>query len=212
MRPIKYILLDTESTGLDPKVHGLLEIAALFCEFDGVKLITKKTVYHKTKPDPDQIWDPVVLEKFPPDMKEINSRPSQRTVFLRFIDEIEHFVDKYNKDDKAYFVAWNAVHDEGFVREWFNRQNHKFYGALFFPMHIDVLNILNYLTTGIYLDTYKLGEVCKLFGIPYDETKLHTADTDAELVRALFSMVLKVVPLPYFKEGGDESESRGQSV
>lgn len=208
MKPIKFILIDTESTGLDPKFHGLLEVAAIFCEFDGVKLTTKKTLHYLMQPDSDQVWDKVVLEKFPPDWRELEKRPDQQTIFLRFVDEIEHFVDKYDKDDKAYFVAWNAPHDEAFIREWFTRQRHKFYGALFFPMHIDVLNLMNYLTAGIYLDTYKLGEVCKFFNIPYDESKLHTANIDAELVRVLFSMVLKVVPLPYFKEEKrNESES-----
>lgn len=114
-------------------------------------------------------------------------------IYPRLIVDLASFVDKYNKQDKMYFIAYNAQFDNSFVREMFLQQNDKFYGSYFFSPHICVMQLaaFKFMRKQLRPESFKLADVCKYFKINVDDTKLHDGMYDITLTKDLYNKLIK---------------------
>lgn len=114
-------------------------------------------------------------------------------IYKRFLAELDKCVDRYNKNDKMYFLAYNAAFDSAFIRKLFEKNNNQFYGSYFYHPYIDVMQIAArwYMRRNEHPENFKLSTICKDFGIKVDDTKLHDALYDIQLTRRLYSKLIK---------------------
>lgn len=109
---------------------------------------------------------------------------------ILFLDKV---IDRYDKEDKAYFIAYNSRFDEDFIRQLFLKNDNKYYGSYFYYPSIDVMQMAAFklMRKNIRPENFKLGTICKHFDINIDETKLHNALYDIQRTKELYNKLIK---------------------
>lgn len=126
--------------------------------------------------------------------KNINNHDNHnRNLYRTFTSCLDKMVNKYNKDDKLYFIAYNARFDNDFIREMFLQNNDKYFGSYFYSPYLCIMNLaaFKYQRKGRRPENFKLGTVCKDMGIKVDDTKLHDALYDIKLSKELYNKLIK---------------------
>lgn len=182
----KLIFIDTETTGLDHRKNGIWQIAGLI-EIDG-KVVERFNFF--MNPGDVEIT-PEALEVGGVTMEDLESYDPQEVVFKDFCEMLGEYIDKFNKEDKAFLIAYNSRFDDGFIREWFLRNGDKFFGSWFYSNFIDVHTLVGYVTMDIRpkINSFKLMNIVELFGITLKDAHDASADVEAtyELFKALKS-------------------------
>lgn len=108
------------------------------------------------------------------------------------IEFLKKYIDPYDKNDKAYFLAWNAGFDSEFMHKFMSGKKLQF-GNFFYHIPVDVLQyaVFRYMRKGIVPFDFKLVTVAKNLGIKVQEDKLHSADYDIEITRKIYLKLLK---------------------
>lgn len=116
---------------------------------------------------------------------------TEESIYIAFISYLNLFVDRYNPNDKLYFIGHNANFDSEFIREMFRRNHNEFYGAYFFNPSICTLHMAGNYFMGKRDRpiNFKLATLLKYFNIPFNEDKLHSALYDATVMRELFKVL-----------------------
>ncbi len=114
-------------------------------------------------------------------------------IYKRFVADLEKYVDRYNKEDKIQFIAYNAQFDSEFVRNMFLQNKNDFYGSYFWspPICVMLLAAFKYMRKGKRPENFKLGTVCKDFKIKVKDESLHDAAYDILLTKQLYNKLLK---------------------
>lgn len=109
---------------------------------------------------------------------------------VKFLDSV---IDRFNTNDKAYFIAYNAKFDNDFIRQLFLKNNNKFYGSYFYNPVIDIMQIVAYkfMLKDIRPENFKLGTICKYFKIKVEDDKLHSAIYDIEKTKEVYNIIKK---------------------
>lgn len=177
----KLIFIDTETTGLDHRKNGIWQIAGLI-EIDG-KVVERFNFF--MNPGDVEIT-PEALEVGGVTMEDLESYDPQEVVFKDFCEMLGEYIDKFNKEDKAFLIAYNSRFDDGFIREWFLRNGDKFFGSWFYSNFIDVHTLVGYVTMDIRpkINSFKLMNIVELFGITLKDA--HDASADVEATYELF--------------------------
>lgn len=63
--------------------------------------------------------------------KIIRTGDIKRDIYSTFVDHLDTLVNRFDKEDKIYFIAYNAGFDNQFVRNLFLQNNNKFFGSYF---------------------------------------------------------------------------------
>lgn len=122
--------------------------------------------------------------------KEFLIKSNFYDILLKFLDSI---VDKYDKNDKIYFIAYNAKFDSDFIRQLFIQNGNNYYGSYFFNPVIDVMQIAAFkLMNKKKPENFKLSTVCKHFGLRINESKLHNALYDITLTKDLYNILRRL--------------------
>lgn len=125
----------------------------------------------------------------------ITNKRSEKDLYKEFISILNKYVDKFNKSDKLFMVAYNSRFDENFIRSMFDRNKNKFYGSYFYNPSICTMQMAS-----LYFlkrpkikrpDSFKLSEVCKYFKIPFDDNKAHDALYDSNANQKLYNRLIK---------------------
>lgn len=184
----KYLVIDTETGGLDHEKHPIIQVAAQIY-YDN-ELIDEFN--ERMKPEDWHILDPVALEINNTSAKDVENFQTQKSGFDKFIKWMDVHVDKYQKEDKFYQVGYN-IHkfDADFLRSWFNINSHKYYGSYFWNPPVDVMLIAMFACIGQRqkLTNFKLVTVAKSLGIKVEDSKLHDAMYDTEITAELFFLL-----------------------
>jgi DNA polymerase-3 subunit epsilon len=114
-------------------------------------------------------------------------------VYMKLIDMLAKYVDKFNKKDKFYLVGYNsASFDNPFFRAFFVQNGDNYFGSWFWSCPIDVMVL-----AGQYLIAdrpsmldFKQGTVAKHLGITVDDSKLHDAEYDIDICRKIYKAVI----------------------
>jgi len=205
----KVLFIDVETTGLDPRVHGIWQLAGLI-EIDGE--VADEFNYKMNVLEGDEVEDEALevggitvddLAKFdPPDM-----------VFEHFKGILEKAVDKFDKDDKMFVAGYNVHFDVDFLANWYRALSEDKYGLGSFInwKKIDPLPVLHWLdyTAKLYLPNYKLQTVCERFGVPLEA---HDAKSDIRATRELIIRIENKFHSVYdaWKKAGGNGETRNE--
>jgi DNA polymerase III subunit epsilon len=183
----KRIFVDVETTGLDCKSNGIIQLAGIIKDGD----LVETDFNYQVSPFPDDVIDVKALEVGGHTQESIRGFESADKVFKDFIHTLGLYVDKYNKADKFQFVAYNARFDDSFLRQWFLKNGEKYYGSFFWFPPIDVMNMAAVRLESIrpQMKDFKLMTVAKEFGISIDESRAHDAMYDIQVTRKLFDIL-----------------------
>lgn len=184
---MKIFWFDTETTGLDPKLHDILQLAFLI-EIDG-KIIAK----HNFNIQPCNYTNITkeALEINGLTIKKIKTFEKPREVYLKLIKILDTYVDKYNKKDKFHPAGYNiASLDVPILKQFFLKNENQYYGSYFDYHLIDPISTLALFEyKGILaLEDFKLATASKHFKIKIDA---HKAMSDIEATRELALKLLE---------------------
>lgn len=178
---IEKLWVDVETTGVNHKNDTIIELAAIYKDrefhmyclpdeypenFELIEEITGIT------------WD--FLQK---------NGVSQERLYGYFVNFLDLAVDKYNKNDKIIFSAYNANFDNEFIRELFMRNNNNFIGSYFFNIKYDVMStIAEEICSGrlIPLNNFKLSTICEHYGVKFNA---HSAIEDIRATKELCEII-----------------------
>lgn len=188
--PVKTLFLDVETTGLDAKRHGIIQIAAIM-DIDGVAV---DRIDLKIRPASSCACDAKALEVSGATIEEIKGYPSESDQFRAFCGWLEKFISKFDRNDKAFFSGYNSPFDVEFMRQFFERNGDKYFGSWFWSGTIDVMGLalLRLRAERDQMENFKLGTVASWILGPdkvaemTTEIGLHNAMTDIELTREIF--------------------------
>lgn len=177
---MKRLFFDCETTGLDCKEYGIVQISGLI-------IIDEKEVnsFDLYMCPQNTMYDQKALDVHGYSIDDIIQFPSSSEQFKVFKSILDLHIDKYNRDDKFTVGGYNVAFDLGFLKAWFESNDDKYLGSYINWYCIDPLYVLYFLRSLgwlIDLKNYKLETVCKYFGI---ELKAHDALSD---VRATYQL------------------------
>lgn len=157
----KSLYVDLETTGLNPKENGIVEIAALYVENGEIKDKFEKIL----KPFAEDVIEAEAMNVHGVDIQS-DEAIDARDGYMEFIHFMGRFVDKYNKEDKMFLKSYSSF-DSAFLRQFFNKNNDPYYGSWFYNPNIDMLSVIAYLMQGdrSKLKNFKLVTVAEYLGI-----------------------------------------------
>ena len=182
------IFYDLETTGLNPKVHGVHQIA-LEIEVDDI-LIEKYSF--KVRPNPKAKLDATALRIGNVTKEQIEAYPEMKTVYKDLTKIFNKLVNKYDPADKMFLVGFNnRSFDDIFFRAWFDQCGSSFFGAYFWTDSLDVIVLASQylLDRRASMPSFKLVRVAKELGLVVHEKKLHDASYDVFLTRQIYRIV-----------------------
>lgn len=185
----KVLWIDTETTGIDPIRHGIIQIAALM-EIAGEvvdEFELKFRPHDGAEINPDAL---AVTGTLPEELETRGESVDACHTFARWLNK---HINQYDRTDKAYPAGYNARFDLDFVERWFRLSGSK-YGTGSYQnwRYLDPLPLLYQLDYAglIALPDYKLGTACAHFGI---ELQAHDALSDVRAARALYRILTQAV-------------------
>lgn len=194
-QPDQYIVIDTETTGLDPEHADIIELAAIPLDSqleprEGVK------PYHTfIKPRPHHPVSPEAI-KVNGHTWALDSSHEVYKAALHYDDAWEHFFtwlkEHYAKPSWIITVGWNISFDENFLRYLHahpdvpGRSGTQAYVKKEWPFHyhkIDLIGVCRYLDlrAGRTRRSYKLEKMAEHFFGPIADFHMHTALGDADM-------------------------------
>lgn len=182
---IKKCFVDLETTGLDPKKNGVLEIGGII-EYADVR----EEFIFRCRPHDTDVIEQAALEVNKLTLDKIKEFDHPGNTYKKLIHVLSKHVNKYNKKDKLFFIAYNAVFDSQFLREFFKKAGDTYYGSWFWHPFIDVMTLAAFglRKNRAEMPNFHLDTVAKYVGIKVDEEEVHTAGYDIELTRKLYYM------------------------
>jgi len=185
----KVIWIDTETTGLDKKVHGLREVAFLI-EIDGY-IVEEGFLYINTMTYKNEKYiSKYVRENMNVDENLLCSYQNSSQQQQVFIDKLLKYVNDENPD-KFQMAGFNIEFDYDFIKEWFNDiKSNVGFNDLFGYQKLDVLELVRHLK---YLNLFntknnKLETLCKHFDIDIDA---HKALSDIQATKILHQVLVE---------------------
>ena len=114
-----------------------------------------------------------------------------KVIYNEFTAILKKYIDKFEKTDKFYFIAYNASFDMDMLRTFFDKNGDKYFGSWFFFPYIDVMTIAAaaLVRNRHTMTDFKLGTVAKELGLSVDESKQHDAMYDIKLTRDIMGVL-----------------------
>lgn len=186
----KILWLDTETTGLNPKVHGLREVAFII-EIDGVeaeKGVFKINPFSYTSKNVE--IDDYALSISNVTVSELLTYDRSSYCFKEFMNVLTKYVNVNDKDDVFVIAGYNVSFDVGFIKAWFREMGlSDSYKGLFHYKNLDVFPLVITLKHLGLIDTVddKLKTICDYFNIKLDA---HKAISDIEATKKLYELIV----------------------
>jgi ribonuclease T len=175
------VVVDVETTGLDPTSHALIEIAIVTLNMDEEgNLAPAQTFAYHVHPFEGAVIDPVSMEinKIPID-SALRFAITEQEALQCIFNEIEQRL-KETRCQRAVWVAHNSWFDLAFIQAAVKRSNFKK-----IPFHsfttFDTATL-----AGVALGETVLARAIRAAGILFDVNEAHSAIYDAEKTAELF--------------------------
>jgi len=183
---MRYLVIDTETGGLDPKRNPLLEIGAkLFLEDGTFDIGFQKGVMWTSK---DRVIQVAAMSVNQRNLKDGSQPYDVARDFVQFIAAAHH------RDKDLYLMGHNLPFDIDFVEEFINSQGFSGWTQGFHNRKIDTAVIATFLQkTGILPPEMKisLGTLYKRF-FGSDISNAHTAHGDVDATFAVYREMLRL--------------------
>lgn len=185
---MKIVFFDLETTGTLVNKHGIHQLSGEIV-IDGE---TKETFDFRVQPNPKAEILQEALDVAGVTREQVLAYPPMGVVYGQFLAMLGKYVDKYNKSDKFFLAGYNnASFDNQFLRAWFLQNGDKYFGSWFWSNSIDVMVMATpYLAAKrAQMENFKQGTVAAALGIQVDNEKLHDAQYDIRICRAIYDIV-----------------------
>jgi DNA polymerase-3 subunit epsilon len=184
---IKLCFIDVETTGLDPKENGIIQIARqILYGFQGNYNVMESFNFDV---------QPFVFDKINAKALEVNGKteqqifsyPEPKQIYNQLASIFDRHVEKNNPNDKFFFVGYNAKFDSDFMLEWFKKNGSRYFTNYFYLPAIDVLQqaLIHLKEERASMPNFKLGTVAAHLNISA-AGNLHNAMTDILLTKGIF--------------------------
>lgn len=189
---IKMVGIDVETLGIDPDRFGITQLAVII-DVNGQRVAQhtflmrpKGTLLYDItqtgKLESGIPYDPKALEVQGRTPGQVMSYPEEDKVHEDLLEFLGCYIDKYDPDDKAFFLAYNAQFDDQHLRAHFKRCEDDYYGSWFNkrlldPMHL--IGLLEYMGKYELHETRKLKAMCEYFEVPLENAHDAMADITA---------------------------------
>jgi len=190
-----YLFLDLETTGINIEKCAIIQVAGIMVDVDDeLNLKPIDAINIKMCPAYGKMIDQRALEVTGYTIEQLACFQTQEEGFNKFIQFLDKHIDRFNKIDKCKLVGFNNLKfDQSFLRQWFNENNNKFYGAYFWSDSIDVLSeasryLTNYRPAML---NFKLGTVAKTLGIETKNDELHDGLYDIKITYKIFNKIIQ---------------------
>ena len=182
----KLLFVDTETTGVDERVNGIVQISGII-EIDGDE---KEQFDYRVAPFEGDMIDPKALMVIGKAEAQLQEGDLPVLVHGKLIALLGKYSDKYDRSDKFDLVGFGATFDDDFLRAFFKKCNDNYYGSFVRWPPIDVAVLAATKLLGKRdMANFKLETVAEKFGIHVDKSKTHDALYDIQLTRDLFRKV-----------------------
>lgn len=185
---MKAIFIDLETTHTNSRDGAITEIAAIGTNNNHEVFTFESHV----RPHPEAVIADEALAVQGITRRDLDTFPIHTVVFDQFITFLNVFIDRYDKLDKALFIAHNAHFDSKFIENWFKRNGNRFYGAYFHRPYICtyILSLYHLQDKWIDLPDHKLATLASYMQIHFPTTgMLHSAMYDVELCRGIYNYI-----------------------
>jgi DNA polymerase-3 subunit epsilon len=184
MRMVK-MYADSETTGTDPKRHGLHQFSAKL-EIDGTLV---DEIDLRIKPFPDDVIEDKALEVGNVTREQLFSpmRMEPQQAHTKIVTMLGRHIDKFDRSNKAHFLAYKAAFDADFLREFFIKCGDTYFGSWFWTPPLCIMTLGGYLLQRerANLENFKLKTVWEyLNGGPGDYTEEQWHDSLFDIDRA----------------------------
>jgi len=186
-RRSKLLYLDCETTGIDPTINDIWQLAYII-EIDGVVVEECEMLI---RPDNMNAIDDKALEIggiTREELEKIDYNIADAVADLK--KSWSRFIDKYDRDDKFVIVGYYVNFDAQFLREMFVKAGDRYgIGSWCFSCLLDVSTFVA-IAVGKYqfrFKNHKLETVCEKLKIPLK--KAHDSLEDIKATKKLYEML-----------------------
>jgi len=181
---MKLLFLDVETTGLSPYKHGIWQLAGRIYinkekkeEFD-----LKCAPFEKDECNEQALHLNKITEA------DVRDFPSPPEVYKGFVKMLDKYVDRYNKQDKFFFIGYNARFDNDHLYQWFKKNGNNYCAAYYHFPPIDVMQaaMRTLMKQRPEMLNFKLATVARTLGIKVEEEKLHDAMYDIDITEQVY--------------------------
>jgi DNA polymerase III epsilon subunit-like protein len=190
---VKLLFLDTETTGTNEAINGVIQLAALM-EVDGEVVGSFETLV--------QPWNGCqiaegALEVSGITIQQLLTAPPEDYAVSTFIKWLRKYIGQFDKKDKAFLVGFNTPFDDKFLRALCDRVGEKFLGSYKWPDTIDVRGFAAYhlAEERPHMSQFRLSDVAakvltegELIEAMAGES-FHSAMADIRVTRAVWNKV-----------------------
>ena len=185
---MKVFYVDVETTGLEPKINDIIQLA-LIIEIDGK--VVRKEKFEMQPFNYDNI-SPEALEVNGLSIEQIKGFDTPQIAYRKIVNILDKYIFKYDKKDKFIPAGYNVKFDVDFLREFFLKNGDKYYGSYFDYHFIDGMALVFAMryANKLTLENYRLETASKHFGI---EINAHDALSDIEATRELILKIMEKI-------------------
>lgn len=183
----KVLWLDTETTGIDPKINSVIQIAGLI-EIDG-EIVNEFNLNCRPADDDPISHEALIVNQHTE--AEIRTFPTMRETYAAIIAIFAKHIDKYDKGDKFIVAGQKVDFDIQFLEGLFLRNGDKYMGSyLDYRRRIDLMDITKFLKAVGLIDVpdVKLETIAKYFSVPIEA---HDALSDIRATRACMNAIVE---------------------
>lgn len=186
---MKQLFIDVETTGVNHWQHSVHQISGIVV-IDGER---NESFDFNVRPHPKARIEEDALAICGKTREELFSYPEQSVIFPEFIHILDKFVDRYDKEDKFFFCAYNAHFDNAFIRAFFKQCGDDYFGSWFWSSNIDVMVLAaEYLKDKRHqMEDFKLKTAAKWCGVEFNENEAHDALYDVEKTKEIYDVLTK---------------------
>jgi DNA polymerase-3 subunit epsilon len=190
---MKRVFIDTETTGLYHNFNGIHQIAGVI-EIDG-KIVD--TFNYNVRPKEGCVIEDEALKVCGVTREQIDAYPAMQDVYAEFTTLLSKYINKFDRSDKAFFVAYNSHFDWCFMADWFKDNGDKYFCSFFFSNHVDIMTLAGVFFQSIrsqmkYFNLMYVANTLKSLGLidmELDDEKAHDALFDIIVSKVVFDAV-----------------------
>ena len=185
---MKLLFFDLETTGIKYWRNGVHQISGEIV-IDGV---TKESFNFNVYPHPQCEIEEEALRICNVSKEQIQAYPPMREVYVKFVNMLSKYVDKFDKKDKFFLVGYNnASFDNHFLKAFFVQNGDNYFYSWFWVNSIDVmvLSTQHLMRKRHEMTDFKQETVARALGIQIDSAKLHDASYDIQLTKEIYNRI-----------------------
>lgn len=177
----KKLYIDLETTGLDPQMNGIIQIAGIIEPGEEVMPVEFD---FDVRPFREDLISDEALAVSGKTLMQVMNYPEAKGVHKQLTTLLGKYVDRYDASDKFLLCGYNAGFDASFLRAWMTKCGNKYYGSYFLVPPIDIMTIAGWVLAEERheMENFKLATVAKYLKLTVPED-MHNAMTDIRLTR-----------------------------